>query len=161
MCYWESKKSDDALFSNLTYVSASALPCDIGTPEYSTLVQCAGNTMPLLQCSRLHLIWAMPPTTPSWTHWLQGLGSHTAAWVIEYESWVKKTEEIKQLVEFRQCTNTAFEWKMQFLCLPVLPGSAEAQIIWGGIVKRLLIAYFIGNISAQKIKTMSKLYSMP
>ena len=34
---------------------------------------------------------------------------------------------------------------------PVLPGSAEAQVIWGGIVKCLLIAYFIGNISAKKI----------
>jgi len=32
----------------------------------------------------------------------------------------------------------------------VLPGSAEALFTWGGIVKRLLIAYFIGNISAQK-----------
>jgi len=31
-----------------------------------------------------------------------------------------------------------------------LPGSAEAQVISGGIVKRLLIAYFIGNISAKK-----------
>ena len=26
----------------------------------------------------------------------------------------------------------------------------SAQVIWGGIVKRLLIAYFIGNISAKK-----------
>ena len=33
---------------------------------------------------------------------------------------------------------------------PVLPGYAEAQIIWGDTVKRLLIAYFIGNISAKK-----------
>jgi len=32
----------------------------------------------------------------------------------------------------------------------VLPGSAEAQVIWGGIVKRLLNAYFIGNIWAKK-----------
>jgi len=40
---------------------------------------------------------------------------------------------------------------MQFSCfLPVLPGSAEAQIIWAGIVKYLLIAYFISNISAKK-----------
>ena len=30
------------------------------------------------------------------------------------------------------------------------PGSAEAQIIWGGIVKRRLIAYFIGSMSAKK-----------
>ena len=39
---------------------------------------------------------------------------------------------------------------MWFSCFPVLPGSAEAQVIWRGIVKRLLIAYFIGNVSAKK-----------
>jgi len=44
-------------------------------------------------------------------------------------SWVKNIEEIKQLVEFRQCTNTAFEGKMQRLRFPVLPGSAEEQVI--------------------------------
>jgi len=33
---------------------------------------------------------------------------------------------------------------------PVLPGTAEAQVTWGGIVKRFLIAYSIGNISAKK-----------
>jgi len=36
---------------------------------------------------------------------------------------------------------------MRFSCFP---GIAEAQVIWGGTVKRLLIAYFIGNISAKK-----------
>ena len=39
---------------------------------------------------------------------------------------------------------------MQFSCFPVLPGSAEVQVIWDGTIKRLLIAYFIGNISAKK-----------
>jgi len=39
---------------------------------------------------------------------------------------------------------------MWFSCFPVLTGSAEAQVISGGIVKRLLIAYFIGNICAKK-----------
>jgi len=34
----------------------------------------------------------------------------------------------------------------QFSCFPVSPGSAEAQVIWGDIVKCL----FIGNISAEK-----------
>ena len=51
-------------------------------------------------------------------------------------------------------TNTAFEWKMWFSCFPVLPGSAEAQVIWGDmllILKHLSIAYFIGNISAKNI----------
>jgi len=38
---------------------------------------------------------------------------------------------------------------MWFSCFLLLPGSAEAQVIWGG--RRLLIAYFIGNISAKKI----------
>ena len=32
----------------------------------------------------------------------------------------------------------------------VLPGSAEAQVTWGGTVKLLLIAYFISYISAKK-----------
>jgi len=39
---------------------------------------------------------------------------------------------------------------MWFSCFRVLPGSTEAQVTSGGIVKRLLIAYFIGNISAKK-----------
>jgi len=39
---------------------------------------------------------------------------------------------------------------MWFSCFRVLPDSAEAQVIWGGVVKRRLIAYFIGNISAKK-----------
>jgi len=43
---------------------------------------------------------------------------------------------------------------MQFSRFPILPGSAEAQVrpIWCGIVKCLLIAYFIGNISAKNIE---------
>jgi len=41
--------------------------------------------------------------------------------------------------------------KRRFSCFLVFPGSTEAQVIWGGTVKRLLIAYFIGNISAKKI----------
>jgi len=70
----------------------------------------------------------------------------------EYESWVKKTEEIKErLVEFWQCTDTAFERKNAIFVFPVLPGSAEAHVIWGGIVECFLIANFMGNISAKKI----------
>ena len=54
-----------------------------------------------------------------------------------------------------QCTGalcvTQSNWvNMWFSCFPVFPGSAEIQIIWGGIVKRLLIAYFIGKISTKK-----------
>ena len=41
----------------------------------------------------------------------------------------KKVEEIKQLVGFRQRTNTAFEGKLQLSRFLVLPGSAEAHVI--------------------------------
>jgi len=53
---------------------------------------------------------------------------------------------------------------MQLLRFSVLPGSAEAQVIWCGIVKCLLIAYFIGNISANNISKsvhMCQSYSKP
>jgi len=50
---------------------------------------------------------------------------------------------------------TQSNWvKMWFSRFPDLPGSAEAQVTWGGIVKCLLIAYFIGNISAKKYQNL-------
>jgi len=45
---------------------------------------------------------------------------------------------------------------MQFSRFPVLTGIVKAQVIWGGIVKRLLIAYFIGNICAKNIQIRSR-----
>jgi len=50
--------------------------------------------------------------------------------------------------------------KNAILVFSRFPGSAEAQVIWGGTVNDLSIAYFIGNISAKNIKMrlcMSKL----
>jgi len=124
-------------------------------------VHCACNTVQLLPCCPLRFSWTMPPRVRAECidYKIQGVIQQR-----EYESWAKKIEEITQLVEFWQCTNTAFEWKMQFSCFPVFPGSAEAQVIWGGIVKRLLIGYFIGNISAKKISKsvhMCQRYSKP
>ena len=52
-------------------------------------------------------------------------------------------------------TNAVFEWKMWLSCFPVLPGSAEAQVIWGGIVKRLLIAYLSVTFRPKNIKIHS------
>jgi len=93
---------------------------------------------------------APPRTAPSWSHI-----DYKISGVIqqrEYESWVKKTEEVKQwLAEFWQCTDTAFEWKNASFVFPSLPGSAEVDVTWGGILKCLLIAYFIRHISATKI----------
>jgi len=42
--------------------------------------------------------------------------------------------------------------KSAIFVFPVLPGSAEAQVIWAGIVKCLLIPYFIGRICVKNIK---------
>jgi len=90
-----------------------------------------------------------PPTAPSWAHWLQNLGSHTVAWV-----WVLSQKDWRN----QGATGwlLAMHWfsiwvkKMWFSCFSVLSGSAEAQVISGGKEKRLLIAYFISNISAKK-----------
>jgi len=60
---------------------ALTLPCETGNPENSTLVLCACNTVELLRRSRLPFSWPPPPKTPSWTHWLQDLESHAAAWI--------------------------------------------------------------------------------
>jgi len=40
--------------------SASALPCEIGNPEDSTLVHCVCNTVQLVQCYRLPFTWTIP-----------------------------------------------------------------------------------------------------
>jgi len=50
---------------------------------------------------------------------------------------------------------------MRFSYFPVSPGSAEAQVIWGGTLKRLMIADFISNIyiSAKKAKKNIKMRS--
>jgi len=45
---------------------------------------------------------------------------------------------------------------MHILVFPILLGSADAQVILRGIIKRLLVGYFIGNISAKNIKIRSQ-----
>jgi len=43
----------------------------------------------LLQRSRLPFVWTIPKAPCSWTHWLQDLGSYTAArlWVVSQKDW--------------------------------------------------------------------------
>jgi len=90
-----------------------------------------------------------PETCPKQPeHWLQNLGSHAAGWV-----WVVKKSRSDELNSANALIQHLSE-KMRFSCFPVLPGSAETQVTWGGIVKRLFIAYFIGNISAKKYQNV-------
>jgi len=48
------------------------------------------------------------------------------------------------------CNTIQLSEMCDFRVSAFLSGSAEAQVIWGGIVKRLLIAYNMSNISAKK-----------
>jgi len=45
--------------------------------------------------------------------------------------------------------HASFKWKDIISGFPVSPGSAEALVRWGGKIKYVLIAYFIGNIFAK------------
>jgi len=96
-----------------------------------TYILCACNTVQLLRHSRLPFSWTMPPNSRK----LSALITRFRELVIqqrECESWVKKTEGIMEgLVEFWQCTDTAFEWKMLFSCFPVLSRIVQKQKSFG------------------------------
>jgi len=48
------------------------------------------------------------------------------------------------------CNTLQLSEKNVIFVFPGFPGSAEAHVTWGGTVKRLLIAYFIGSVSVKK-----------
>jgi len=116
---------------------ASALSYEIENPENSALVHFACSTVQLLQRSRLWLSWTMPPRTPRWTHWLQELGSHTAAservvsqkdWRNQEAGWIPAMHSIwvnnaifvfPHLSKYRYCRSTSWGGicKASFDCL--------------------------------------------
>jgi len=68
-----------------------------------------------------------------------------------------KNEEVKQqqqLVEFWQCTKMPLiqRVKMQFSCFPFCQVVQKHKLFEVGYAKHLLIAYFMGSISAKNIK---------
>jgi len=48
--------------------------------------------------------------------------------------------------------HAAFEWKDAISGFPVSPGSAEALVRWGGKIKYIFIAHFLGNIYANNCR---------
>jgi len=70
---------------------------------------CVQHSPTAVALSTSFLLNYTPNSPYSWMHWLQDSGSNTPAWV-----WVvsQKIAEIKQLAEFRQSTNAAFEGEM-------------------------------------------------
>jgi len=111
-------------------------------------MHCVCNTVQLLQRYRLPFYWTMPPTVPQLNALITRLReSHSSV------SMSRESKRLKKSSSWLNSGNVLIQhWgKMQFSRFSVLPGSAEAQINWCDIVKCLLIAYFIGNISAKKI----------
>ena len=87
--------------------SASVLPCKTGTQKTAHWCIIVRTIVQLLQLSRLPFSWTMPSKSPK-LHAL--ITRFRDLYSSECQSWVKKTEEIKQrLVEFSQWTNTASE----------------------------------------------------
>jgi len=83
------------------------------------------------------------PNSPSSTHWLQDLFSRSCE--------LKRLK--KSSSDWLNSGNALIQHlreKHAIFMFPGLPGSAETHVNWGGTVKHLLIASFIGNISAKK-----------
>ena len=90
--YWESKKSDDALFSHLTYLVLQHYLAKETTQN--TAHWCFMHATQSNCCSAFDFLSPEPwPTkAPSWMYWLQDLGSHTATWVwvVSQKDWINQ-----------------------------------------------------------------------
>jgi len=128
--------------------------------EDSALVHmhCACNTVQLL-CGALDFLSSEPcPHHPDLNALIiRFRESYSSVWVVSQKDWRNQGATSWIL---------AMHWysiwvkKMRFSCFPVLPGSAEAQVICGGTVKCLLIVYFMGNTSANNIVMRSRMWKL-
>jgi len=64
----------------------------------------------------------------------------------------------------QECFNKVLTWRLieqtRFLCLFVLPGSAETLFRWGGKISQLLIAPSLSNACAKNIKIEQSLFKL-
>jgi len=94
----------------------------------------------------------------SWTHWLQDLGSHTAVWV-----WVVNQKDWRNQAAGNTLIQHSRE-KCNFCIFPVLSGTAEAQVIWCGIIVKCLWLLALSIHFCQKVSQSVKIcqsYSTP
>jgi len=136
---------------------ALALPCKRGNPEDSTLVHCVCNTVQLLQCSRLPFSWTMPPKSLKLSALITRFRESYSSTNMSRES--KRLK--KSSCDWLNSRNVLIQRvKNAIFVFPILPGSAEAQVIWRGIVKRLLIAYLSVAFGPKNIKIHSCLWKL-
>jgi len=82
-------------------------------------------------------------------HWLQDLGSYTAVWVrvLSQKDW-RNQGATSWILAMHWCS--IWVKKCDFRVSPFCQVVQKHKLFGAGIVKRLLIACFIGNISAKK-----------
>jgi len=132
-CYWESKKSDDALFSQLT---SPVLQHYLAKEEtQKTAHWCFAHATQSNCCSALNFLSLEPcPQQPQ-------------AKCIDYKI-QGVTQQLSMSCESKKLKKTSSNWlnsdnaliqrvKNAIFVLPVLPRNAQAQVIWGGLVSVL------------------------
>ena len=152
-CLRESKKSEDALFSNLScmvlqhYLAKEATK---DTAHWCFMCATQSNC-----CSALDFLSPGPcpqkPQADRIDYKIYGVIIASWVWVVSEKYWRDQAATAWILAMHQHS-----EWKMQFSCFPILSGSAEAQVTWRDTVKRLLVAYYIGSISAKNTKIRSR-----
>ena len=148
-CYWESRKSDDALCSHLTYLVLQHYLAKEETQK-KTAHWCFVHVTQSNCCSVLDFLslnHAPPKKSPKLNALITSFRESYSSVSMSRESERLK----KSSSDWLNSGNALIQRvKNAIFVFPVLPGSAGAQVNWGGVVKCLLIAYFIDSISAKK-----------
>jgi len=106
--------------------------------EDIALVHCACNSPTAAAISTSFLLNHAPTLliVPSWTHWLQDLGSHTAAWVwvVSQKDW--RNQGCILAIHWYSIWVKKYDFRVSPFCQVVQKHTlSEAHVIWGGIVK--------------------------
>ena len=132
--------------------------CFSTTPQDSALVLCACNAVQLLQRSQLPFSWTMAHKSPKLNALVTRFRESYSSASMSRESKRLKKSSSNWLNSANALTHRV---KNASFLFPVLPGSAEAQVIWGGLVNvfwslTLSVASLPKNINIRS--RMSKLW---
>jgi len=153
-CYWESKKSDNALLSHLTYLVLQHYLAKEKTQETVAGALCMQNspTAAALSTSfHQNHTCSLPPKKRL----------KLKALITRFRESYGSVSMSRGSIGWRNQAATGWILAMHYTAnaifvFPILPGNAKIHVTWGGIVKRLLIAYSISSISVKNIKISSR-----